>query len=62
MFFRKAAKVSSFLQEIIKLGLFSNFGGFANRLDIANLIRVEPSDRSNPYLDSKSANTSLETL
>lgn len=62
MLFRKAANVSSFLQEIIKLALLSLLGGFATRLDIANLISVEPSVTSNPYLDSNSESTSFDTL
>jgi len=62
MFFRKTLKVSSSLQEIIKLWWFSTLGGFATRLEIANLIRVEPSVRSNPYFDSNSDKISFETL
>lgn len=42
--------------------MLSSLGGFANRLEIAILKRVEPSVRSNPYLDSNSVNLPLETL
>jgi len=62
MVFRNAANVSSSLQLMMRLCLISSPGGFANRLEIANLVRVEPSVTSNPNFDSKSNKTSFETL
>jgi hypothetical protein len=62
MLFRKAPNAPSSLQDIMRLCMLSSLGGFANRLEIANRIIVEPSVRSNPYLDSNSDNFSLETL
>jgi len=62
MLFRKAPNAPSSLQEMIKLCTLSDLGGFANRLEIAILRSVEPSVRSNPFLDSNSDNLDLETL
>lgn len=62
IFFRNLAKVSSSLQDMTILWLVSFPGGVDNKCDIANLISVEPSVRSRPYLVSNSDSLSLATL
>ncbi len=47
---------------MINVCIFSFVGGFASKWDIANLIRVDPSFRSNPYKDSNSDSFSFDTL
>lgn len=62
MFFKKTANALSSLQDMIRLCMFSFVGGFANKLEMANLMIVDPSVKSSPNLDSRSFSLSLETL